>query len=633
MKTLSLDIETYSSVDLKASGVYKYAESSDFEVLLFAYSMDGGPVQVVDIAGGEALPREITAALKDEKIEKWAFNAQFERICLSKYLGTPFSPAGWYCTMVWAQSLGLPASLEEVGKVLGLAKQKLSEGKALVKYFCSPSPAGKRPAFDSAKWQLFKDYNARDVETEMGIQKKLAVFPVPKSLWEEYQLDQEINDRGIALDLELVHGALAIENMSHNILMKELQSLTHLENPNSVVQMKAFLANAGFELASLNKSSVAKAIKTAPEPLQKILTLRQKLAKSSVKKYSAMEKAACADARARGMFKFYGASRTGRFAGRLIQLQNLPQNHMPDLKEARALVVSQNYAALELLYDDIPQVLSELVRTAFVPRAGKKFIVADFASIEARILAYIAGEKWRMDAFREGKDIYCSSASAMFGVPVEKNGVNAHLRQKGKVAELALGYGGGVGALKAMGALELGLTEEELEPLVDVWRSANPRITEFWLDVDAAARKTVATHCQTQVGPCTFSYSKGFFFIHLPSGRRLAYAKPMMGVNKYGGECVTYEGVGPTKKWERIASYGPKFTENIVQALARDVLVHALFALRDYGIVAHVHDEIILEVDREVNVQTICEIMSKTPRWAASLVLKAEGYEDEWYRK
>lgn len=641
MQHLSIDIETYSGVNLQKAGVYKYAESPDFDILLFGYSVDGGAVRVIDIACGEKIPAEIVDALSDESVTKWAFNAQFERVCLSNYLETWFSPDSWHCTMVWSATLGLPLSLEGVGAVLGLEKQKLTEGKNLIKYFCVPCAPTKTnggrtrnlPLHDMEKWEQFKAYNLRDVETEMSIQKKLSRFTVPDTIWDEYHLDQEINDRGIGLDMTLVEQAIAIDSISRKNLTQQIQNLTDLDNPNSVAQMKGWLSDNGLEMDTLGKKAVAETLKTAPKHLADVLSLRQQLAKSSVKKFTAMRTAVCKDSRARGMFQYYGANRTGRFAGRIIQLQNLPQNHMSDLADARALVRSGNYDALELLYDDIPDTLSQLIRTAFVPQDGRKFIVADFSAIEARVLAWLAGEKWRMQVFADGKDIYCSSASQMFGVPVEKHGINGHLRQKGKIAELALGYGGSVGALKSMGALEMGLTEEELQPLVNAWRNANPMITALWWDIDRAVKTTVREHIPTEVAGLKFTYESGFLFMRLPSGRRLAYVKPRMGINQFGSESVTYEGVGATKKWERLESYGPKFCENAIQAIARDILMYAMQTLRNCSIVAHVHDELIIEADRRMSLSAVCEQMGRTPPWAKGLLLRADGYECDFYKK
>ena len=641
MRTLSIDIESYSDVDLSKCGVYKYASSPAFEILLFGYAVDGGDVHVVDLACGEQIPDEIISALSDASVTKWAFNAMFERVCLSNFLGEWLEPEGWHCTMVWAATLGLPLSLESAGAALGLEKQKLTEGKDLIRYFCVPCKPTKtnggrirnRPEHDPEKWERFKAYNLRDVETEMQIQKRLSNFPVPDAIWEEYHLDQEINDRGIGVDMELVSQAIAIDARSRERLTVAMRELTELKNPNSVQQMKQWLADHGLETDTLGKKAVAELVKTAPEPLREVLSLRQQLAKSSVKKYTAMENAVCADSRAHGMFQFYGANRTGRFSGRLIQLQNLPQNHIPDLVQARALVRSGNYEALSLLYEDIPDTLSQLIRTAFVPQDGRKFIVADFSAIEARVIAWFAGERWRLKVFEDGGDIYCASASQMFHVPVEKHGINGHLRQKGKIAELALGYGGSVGALKSMGALEMGLAEEELQPLVDAWRGSNPMITQFWWDVDRAVKDCIKQRVPTETHGLRFDYRSAMLFITLPSGRRLAYVKPRIGESQFGGESVTYMGVGSTKKWERLESYGPKFVENIVQGTARDILCYALRNLRNCAIVAHVHDEVIIEADRRMSVAAVCEQMGRTPPWAKGLKLRADGYECEFYQK
>lgn len=641
IKNLEIDIESFSDVDLSKCGVYKYASSPAFEILLFGYAVDGGAVQVVDLACGEKIPDEIIAALSDESVTKWAFNAMFERVCLSNYLGEWLEPEGWHCTMVWSATLGLPLSLESAGAALGLEKQKLTEGKDLIRYFCVPCKPTKinggrtrnLPEHDLEKWERFKAYNLRDVETEMQIQQRLARFPAPDSIWEEYHLDQEINDRGIGVDMELVRQAIAMDERSKVKLSSAMQKLTNLENPNSVQQMKQWLAENGMETDTLGKKAVAELIKTAPEPLREVLSLRQQLAKSSVKKYTAMENAVCSDGRAHGMFQFYGANRTGRFSGRLIQLQNLPQNHMPDLAQARELVRSGDYDALSMLYEDIPDTLSQLIRTAFVPQDGRKFIVADFSAIEARVIAWFAGERWRLKVFEDGGDIYCASASQMFHIPVEKHGVNGHLRQKGKIAELALGYGGSVGALKSMGALEMGLAEEELQPLVDAWRNSNPMITQFWWDVDRAVKECIKKRLPTETHGVRFTYQSGMLFITLPSGRRLAYVKPRIGENRFGGESVTYMGVGGTKKWERLESYGPKFVENIVQATARDILCYAMQTLKHCAIVAHVHDEIIIEADRRMSLAAVCEQMGRTPPWAKGLKLRADGYECEFYQK
>ena len=645
MKTLSIDIETYSDIPLQKTGVYRYCESPNFEILLFGYSIDSGPVQVVDLACGEHIPKEVLAALEDDSVIKWAFNAAFERVCLSRYLGYPtgeyLDPESWHCSMVWAATMGLPLSLEGVGAVLGLEKQKLTEGKELIKYFCQPCLPTKangqrtrnRPFHAPDKWELFKRYNARDVEAEMGIQQKLSKFPVPPQVWEEYDIDQEINDRGVRIDMELVEQAIQMDARSRQELTDAMKRMTALENPNSVQQMKQWLSDNGMETDSLGKKVVAELLKTAPPELAEVLTLRQQLAKSSVRKYQAMEKTVCSDNRARGMFMFYGANRTGRFSGRNIQLQNLPQNHLPDLAEARALVRSGDFDAVELLYEDVPDTLSQLIRTAFIPRDGAQFLVADFSAIEARVIAWFAGETWRQEVFSTGGDIYCASASQMFKVPVEKHGINGHLRQKGKIAELALGYGGSVGALKAMGALEMGLTEEELPQLVYAWRQSNPNIVKFWWAVDRAVMEAVRyKHTTTDYG-LTFSCRSGMLFITLPSGRKLAYVKPKVGTNKFGGECITYEGIGSTKKWERLDSYGPKFVENIVQATARDILCYAMRTLRCCSIVMHIHDELVIEADPRMSLDAVCEQMGRTPPWAKGLLLRADGYATPFYKK
>ena len=645
MQTLSIDLETYSDQSLQKTGVYRYVESPDFEILLFAYSVDGGPVQQIDLACGEKIPSEILCALEDDKVTKWAFNANFERICLSRFLGYPtgayLEPDSWKCSMVWAAYMGLPLSLEGAGAVLGLEKQKLTESKDLIKYFCQPCAPTKTngqrtrnlPEHAPDKWLAFKRYNIRDVETEMSIQARLLKYPVPDSVWEEYRLDQEINDRGVGLDMELVRQAIQMDGRSRSELTQAMKELTSLDNPNSVQQMKQWLADNGVETDTLGKKAVAELLKTAPPQLQKVLTLRQQLAKSSVKKYQAMETAVCADGRARGMFQFYGANRTGRWAGRIIQMQNLPQNHLDDLSEARGLVRAGGFDALEMLYEDVPDTLSQLIRTAFVPQENRKFIVADFSAIEARVIAWLAGEKWRQDVFAEGKDIYCASASQMFGVPVEKHGVNGHLRQKGKIAELALGYGGSVGALKAMGALEMGLSEDELPALVSAWRQANPKIVQFWWAVDRAVMDAVARRTTTKTHGIIFSARNGMLFITLPSGRSLSYVKPKIGENRFGGDCITYEGVGGTKKWERIDSYGPKFVENIVQATSRDILCYAMKTLRCCSIVMHIHDEVVIEADRRMSLQAVCDQMGRTPPWASGLQLRADGYETDFYKK
>lgn len=797
MRCINVDLETYSDIDLGKCGVYRYAQSLNFEILLFGYSVDGGEVQVVDIACGEKIPQNIIEALTNDKVTKWSFNCSFERICLSVWLqgnypayfhsysinedtvGDYLDPAAWKCSMIWAAYMGLPLSLAGTGAVLGLDEQKVKEGKDLIRYFCIPCKATKinggrtrnLPEHDIDKWNMFKFYNKRDVEVEMSIQARLKNYPVPDFVWDEYHLDQKINDRGIALDRKVVTNAIAFDAKSKAVLVEKMQKLTNLDNPNSVVQMKQWLADHGMAMDSLGKKVVAQAVKTAPQAIADVLILRQQLAKSSVKKYQAMQNAVCTDGRARGMFLFYGANRSGRWAGRLIQLQNLPQNHMPDLEQARSLVQCGDYDAMELLYDDIPDTLSQLIRTAFVPRDGMKFVVADFSAIEARVLSFLAGEKWKSKAFEEGEDIYCSTASKMFGVPVEKHGVNGHLRQKGKIAELACiaegelvltnqglvpiedvtknqllwdgenwvqhdgviykgerevieydglratadhfvwvegksqpvqfgiaatcgahllqtgngrqtirlgenniggktmeqgdessnkrmarlydirnagqhhrftvsgklvhncGYGGSTGALKAMGALDMGLAEEELQPLVDSWRSANPNIVRFWWDVDRCVKNTVQRHVPTETHGIRFIYQSGMLFIQLPSGRHLSYVKPRMGENRFGGEAVTYEGVGSTKKWERIESYGPKFVENIVQAISRDILAYAMRTLSHYFICGHVHDELIIECSMDVSLDSICEQMGRTPPWISELLLRADGYECSFYKK
>ena len=659
MKTLSIDIETYSSVELPKCGVYKYTEAPDFDILLFGYSADGGPVQMVDLASGETIPDEVVAALTDDMVTKWAFNAQFERICLSRWLrdhggfdntgysnpedsdGNYLDPAAWKCTMIWSAYMGLPLSLEGVGTVLGLGKQKLTEGKDLIRYFCQPCAPTKAnggrtrnlPRHAPDKWTAFKRYNIRDVEVEMSIQDKLARFPVPDAVWEEYRLDQQINDRGVAIDRELVKQAIEMDTRSRAELTAAMKALTALENPNSVQQMKQWFSNNGLTIDSLGKKEVMELLKTAPAELQTVLLLRQQLAKSSIRKYQAMEKAVCADGRARGMFQFYGANRTGRWAGRIIQMQNLPQNHLSDLAEARALVRSGDFDGVELLYEDVPDTLSQLIRTAFIAKPGYKFIVADFSAIEARVLAWFAGERWRQEVFESGGDIYCASASQMFKVPVEKHGVNGHLRQKGKIAELALGYGGSVGALKAMGALDMGLTEDELQPLVTAWRNSNPNIVKFWWEIDRAAMNAVKYHMNGEVDNIHFCYQSGMLFITLPSGRRLSYIKPKLGTNQFGSECITYEGVGSTKKWERLETYGPKLVENIVQATARDILCYAMRTLSHCFITMHIHDELVIEADPRMSLEAVCEQMGRTPPWAEGLKLRADGYETPFYKK
>ncbi len=658
IKSISCDLETYSSVDLAKCGVYRYAQSPDFEILLFAYSVNEGPVCVVDVACGETVPEEILAALSDDRIEKWAYNAQFERVCLSNWLrshypqyfhsysipedsvGDYLDPSGWKCSRIWGAYMGLPLSLKGVGAVLKLDEQKMEEGADLIRYFCKPCTPTKKnggrtrnlPEHDPEKWELFKKYNKRDVEVELGIKARLAKFPVPDFLWDEYHLDQEINDRGILVDRTLVENAIAIDARTKNALRARMFESTGLDNPNSVSQMKDWLSDKGIEAESLDKKAVKEMMSVADQEVADVLECRQQLAKASVSKYRAMQNAVCADGRARGMFAFYGANRTGRWAGRIIQLQNLPQNHMDDLEEARDLVRDGNYDAMEMLYDNIPNVLSELIRTAFIPKTGYKYVVADFSAIEARVLSFLAGEQWRISVFKEGKDIYCASASQMFRVPVEKHGVNSHLRQKGKIAELALGYGGSVGALKAMGALEMGLNEDELQPLVNAWREANPNITRFWWDIDSAVKKAVANKSAVESHGFRFSCESGMLFINLPSGRRLSYVKPHIDMNRFGSESVTYEGIN-IGKWTRLETYGPKITENLVQAVSRDILAYAMRTLSHCFIVGSVHDELIIECSPSVSLKAVCEQMGKTPPWIEGLLLRADGYECKFYKK
>lgn len=658
IKKLSIDLETFSSVPIKC-GVYHYSESPDAEVLLFGYSINDEPVIVVDVANREKIPDYVLAALTDDSVTKWAFNASFERTFLSYWLKRNYpeyfksysvpedsvsnylDPSSWKCSMIWSAYMGLPLSLEGVGAVLGLEEQKLKEGKDLIRYFCVPCKPTKvnggrtrnMPSDAPDKWELFKKYNKRDVEVEMSIQQKLSRFPVPDSVWDEYHIDQEINDRGILLDMDVVTNAIKFDAFSKARLMGTLKDKTELANPNSVTQMKDWLISKGVETDSLDKKAVIELLKTVPSDVADVLKLRQQLAKSSVKKYQAMQNSVCADGRARGMFQFYGANRSGRWAGRIIQLQNLPQNHMTDLEDARDIVKSGDYELMNMLYDDVPDALSQLIRTAFIPKLGYKFCVSDFSAIEARVIAFLAKENWRMKVFKENGDIYCASASAMFHVPVEKHGVNGHLRQKGKIAELALGYGGSVGALTAMGALDMGLTEDELQPLVDSWRASNPNIVQFWWDVDHCVKTAIKQRTATETHGIRFIYQSGMLFIALPSGRRLCYVKPKIGENKFGGESVTYEGVGTNKKWERIESYGPKFVENIVQAISRDILCYAMHTLSHCFIVGHVHDELIIETPIDADLATICEQMGRTPAWIEGLLLRADGYETAFYKK
>ena len=659
IESISIDIETYSDRDLKKCGVYKYAESPNSELLLFGYSINNGPVTVIDVAQGEEVPEYILKALTDDSITKWAYNASFERIFLSVWLKRNYpqyfvsysidedtvsnylDPSAWRCSLVWGAVMGLPLSLKGIGAVLKLDEQKMSEGSDLIRYFCVPCKPTKSnggrtrnlPEHAPEKWATFVAYNRSDVEVELSIKEKLKNFPVPEFLWDEYHLDQEINDRGIGVDMKLVTNAITFDERSKGTISSQMKDMTDLENPNSVVQMKAWLAENGMETETLGKKAVAELMKNAPESLAQVLALRQQLAKSSVKKYQAMENAVCDDGRVRGMFQFYGANRTGRWAGRIVQLQNLPQNHMGDLAEARELVRQGDYDSVEMLYDDIPDTLSQLIRTAFIPKPGYKFYVADFSAIEARVIAHLAGESWRAEVFKNGGDIYCASAEQMFHVPVKKHGVNGHLRQKGKIAELALGYGGSVGALKAMGALEMGLSEDELQPLVDAWRASNPNIVQLWWDVDTAVKTAVSMHTASETHGIKFVWRSGMLFVYIPSGRRLCYVKPKMGQNKFGGDSITYEGVGSTKKWERLESYGPKFVENIVQAISRDLLMNAMKTLSHCFICGHVHDELIIECKEEVSLDELCKQMARVPDWMPGILLRADGYITPWYRK
>ena len=654
---ITIDIETKSDKDISKCGIYAYTDTPYFDILLFAYSIDEQPVQVVDTANGEEIPENVLAALADENVVKRAFNCNFERVCLSKYLrenypqyfqsysidedtvGDFLNPESWHCSMIHARTLGLPSSLAAVGKVLGIEQQKMTDGKALVKFFCVPYdtidgvPQFHSPTDYPDKWEIFKAYNKRDVEAELEIDRKLSRFPVPDFIWQEFYLDQEINDRGILVDMQLADKAINLDAKAKEELTAEVQKLTGVENPNSVYQLLGWLETQGYKSDSLGKTQVQELIKTAKEPVKSVLQMRLQLSKSSVKKYTAMKNTACSDNRARGMFSFYGASRTGRWAGRNVQLQNLPQNHLPDLTEARELVKYGSFEDIQMLYDDVPDILSQLIRTAFITRQGMKFIVADFSAIEARVIAWLAGEEWRMKAFANGEDIYCASASKMFGVPVVKHGENGHLRQKGKISELACGFGGSVGAMKAMGADSLGLSDTELKQIVTDWREASPHITELWWAVDRAVKKAVKEKTATKTHGLLFSYEAGFLFIRLPSGRRLAYAKPYIGKNKFGGESVTYMGINAQKKWDRLESYGPKFVENCVQGIARDLLMYSMQALSQYFIVGHIHDEMIIECPKDTKLDEICQQMAITPDWAKGLLLRADGYECSFYKK
>ena len=642
MKRISIDLETYSSVDLGKSGVYKYAESEDFEILLFAYSLNDEKVQVIDLASGEIIPKEILSALSDKSIEKWAFNANFERVCLSRFLGKRLNPKGWYCTMIWSAYLGLPLSLEKVGEVLKLDKQKMNEGKALIRYFsipCKPTKTNSMrtrnlPHHDLEKWSTFKEYNQRDVETEMAIKKKLSAFPILKSEWENYWVDQNINDRGILIDEVLVDSAIKFDEILRDENMDRAIELTGLENPNSPLQLREWLNKKGLEIDSLAKKDVESALKNAEGDIKEVLELRQELSKSSVRKYDAMKNVKGKDNRARGLIQFYGANRTGRYSGRLIQVQNLRRNNLKDLDLARSLVKNRDYETMEILYESPSDILSQLIRTAFIAKEGTRFIISDFSAIEARVLAWLAGEQWVLDAFENGEDIYCRTASRMFGVPVEKHGVNGHLRQKGKIATLACGYQGALGALKAMGGIEMGLSEDELQSIVDSWREANPNIVSLWWDIDSVVKRVVKTRSKEGYKNLVISYEKGILFIELPSKRRLAYPKAKIGMNRFGGESVVYEGVVVGNKWDKIESYGGKFVENIVQAIARDILAETMMRLEEKGfnIVMHIHDEVVIESDSS-SIEEVNQIMSLLPSWAPGLILDADGFESEFYKK
>lgn len=643
MKQLSIDIETYSNTNLNQTGVYRYADSDDFELLLFGYAVDFGQVKVVDLTQGEKIPPQIIQALDDPAIIKSAFNAQFERVCLSHFVGHRLKPTGWHCSRVWAATLGLPLSLRDVGTVLGLPRQKITAGKELVRYFCTPCKPTKVnqhrtrnfPYHAPDKWQQFKQYNQRDVEVEMEITQKLSRFPVPQNEWENYWMDQDINDRGIQIDQQLVNNAIKCHEEFHDQYLQISQQLTGLANPNSPLQLKDWLHRQGVETDSLSKASVAQLLQTTTGTVHQVLALRQLLSKSSVKKYQAMQKAMCKDGRVHGLLQFYGASRTGRWAGRLVQVQNLPRNSMPDLEEARELVKQGNTAALAMLYDSVPDVLSQLIRTAFIPSKGHHFYVADFSAVEARVIAWLSGEEWRQAAFAKNEDIYCASASQMFGVPVVKHGVNGELRQKGKIAELALGYGGSVGALKAMGAIKLGLTEDELPPLVQMWRNASPNIVQFWWDVDKTAKECIKTRLPQITHGMKFVYRSGCLFLRLRSGRYLCYPQPKIGTNRFGSESITFMGINTVKKWGRIETYGAKLVENIVQATSRDLLAEAMRRLEAAGnpVVMHIHDEVVIDAPKDSSLDTMVNIMTEVPSWADGLILNAAGFVGDFYKK
>lgn len=637
MRFMSIDIETYSDIDINKAGVYRYVDTDAFKILLFAYSVDGGPVQLIDLTRGDCIPKEIVKALIDKSVTKWAYNANFERVALSRFLGMPtgqyLDPEGWKCSMVWAATLGLPMGLAKVGEVLALDKQKMSEGRGLIYKFCKPDKkTGQRvmPEEFPEDWETFRRYNIRDVETEMSIQKMISPFPCSDELWREYWTDQRINDRGVEVDLTLARNAVSMDAEISKNLMEKMRSLTGIDNPRSTSQLDMWLREHGCDMVSLGKKDVAQVIEETDDPLiRKVLSLRLLISKSSVKKYTKMLDATCSDGRARGMFQFYGAMRTGRFAGRLLQLQNLPQNHIENIGLVRELARRGDLEALSVMFDSVPDILSQLIRTAFVAREGSRFIVADFSAIEARVIAWLAGEDWRMKAFAEGKDIYCASASAMFGVPVVKHGINGELRQKGKVAELACGYGGSVGALKAFGADKMGLTETEMQSIVDNWRASSPRIVQLWWDVDRAIKQTLEDGTTHRTHGLMFSLQKGILFIRLPSGRSLAYVKPRLIDGK-----ITYEGVSSNKGWARLESYGPKFVENITQAISRDLLLNAMKQVGpEARICMHIHDELVIEADKSVKLDDICKKMAQVPEWAEGLLLRADGYETKFYLK
>lgn len=639
MRTLSIDIETYSPISLAKSGVYKYCNHPDFEILLFSYAIDDCAVRTVDLASGEQLPAEILRALDDPAVVKWTYNASFERTCLSAYLGRRLDPAGWRCSMVWAATLGLPLSLKDVGTVLNLDAQKMSEGKNLIKYFCVPDENSQRrlPSSDPAGWKLFQSYNARDVQVETAIRQKLANFPVPDYLWGQYEVDQRINDRGIRIDTTLATNAITIDESHRAQALARAQELTGLDNPASPLQLQEWLNQHGCTIESMAKESVDEALASASGEVKEALELRQELSRSSVAKYRKMMDATCTDQRTHGLLQFYGANRTGRWAGRLVQVQNLPRNYLPDLAQARSLVRDGNGDALDMLYPSVPDTLSQLIRTAFIPSEAHRFIVADYSAIEARVLAWLAGEETTLAAFKNGEDLYCATASAMFGVPVEKHGANSELRQKGKIAVLACGYNGSVGALKAMGALKMGLSEGELQPIVDAWRQANPNIVQLWHEVDNAATRAISTGRPVTLRNLGFEKKSGMLFITLPSGRRLAYVKPGIGVNRFGGTSITYWGQGVSRKWQKLEAYGGKLVENIVQAIARDLLAEAITRIEKAGhrIVMHIHDEVVIDepINSGITVADICALMNELPEWAEGLPIDAAGYECDFYQK